>query len=212
MNAAQNETVASWLTLPNLLTAFRLVLVPLFLQQIINGRRIEALLIFLLAGLTDLLDGFVARTWNVRTALGKILDPAADKLLLVTAFVATSIPRLSQPYHMPVWLAATVVSRDSLIALGALVLFLWKGVKTFTPSLWGKICTFLQVLTVLLVLAGNAIIQAGPNNLSFLQWLASSTLQTLFFAATFLATVLSGVQYTAFGLKKAFFSSEKKKG
>ncbi len=205
---SSEATIASskWLTLPNILTTFRLILVPFFLQQMLLGRKREALLIFLLAGLTDLLDGFVARTWNLRSPLGRILDPAADKLLLVTAFAVASFPHFSQPFHVPVWLVATVIARDSLIAGGALVLYFWRGIKTFIPSLWGKTCTFLQVITVLLILAANALTAGGlenPTSPDF-PW---RQLHSVFFWLTFVATVISGIQYTVFGLKKALFAS-----
>ncbi|MGQ9471554.1 MAG: CDP-alcohol phosphatidyltransferase family protein [Candidatus Aminicenantales bacterium] len=197
---------SKWLTLPNILTAFRLILVPFFLRQMLLGRKREALLIFLLAGLTDLLDGFVARTWNLRSPVGRILDPAADKLLLVAAFIAASFPHLSWPFHVPVWLVATVIGRDTLIASGAVVLYFWKGTKTFSPSLWGKICTFFQVLTILFILAANALTAEGLESAAFrgFPW---RQLHSLFFALTFVATVISGLQYTIFGLKKALFSS-----
>lgn len=205
---SSEATIASskWLTLPNILTTFRLILVPFFLQQMLLGRKREALLIFLLAGLTDLLDGFVARTWNLRSPLGRILDPAADKLLLVTAFAVASFPHFSQPFHVPVWLVVTVIARDSLIAGGALVLYFWRGIKTFIPSLWGKTCTFLQVITVLLILAANALTAGELENPTFpdFPW---RQLHSVFFWLTCVATVISGIQYTVFGLKKALFPS-----
>lgn len=197
----------SWLTLPNGLTLFRFLLIPFFLTELVQGRQFKAFIIFLLASLTDLLDGFVARTWNVRTSLGRILDPTADKLLLVSAFIATTISRFSHPFSMPVWLTASVIGRDTLIAFGALILFVWKGIKSFYPSLWGKICTFLQAITVMLVLTANALAeqQFFPSN--WMARLVSPKVQSFFFILTFLATVISGVHYTAFGLKKAFFSA-----
>lgn len=197
----------SWLTLPNGLTLFRFLLIPFFLSELIQGRRSAALLIFLLASLTDLLDGFVARTWNVRTTLGRIIDPAADKLLLVSAFIFMTFPRFSQPFSMPVWLTATVMARDSLIALGALILFIWKGMKNFSPSLPGKICTFLQAITVLLVLAANALAEQQFFHRDLMEKVFSLQVQSLFFWLTFGSTIVSGIHYTAFGLKKGFFSS-----
>lgn len=205
MKTATSAISASkWLTLPNILTAFRLLLVPFFLQQMLSGRKREALFLFLVAGLTDLLDGFIARTWNLRSPLGKLLDPAADKLLLVTAFVIISFPHFSQPFHVPSWLVAAVIARDTLIAAGAFVLFLWKGIRTFTPSLWGKICTFLQVLTVLLILAAN-VFADNSFDAGLLRHLGRPQLHSLFFWLTLGATIISGLQYTIFGLKKTLF-------
>ncbi len=105
---ASPVTNTRWLTLPNVLTIFRLLLIPIFIHQMAQRRMREAFLVFLAAGLTDLLDGFVARTWNVRTPLGRILDPVADKLLLVSSFIAISLPQISQPICVPVWLLASV--------------------------------------------------------------------------------------------------------
>lgn len=197
----------SWLTLPNVLTLFRFLLIPFFLAELVQGRQLRALIIFLLASLTDLLDGFVARTWNVRTPLGRILDPAADKLLLVSAFIATTISRFSQPFSMPVWLTATVMARDTLIAFGALILFIWKGIKSFYPSLWGKTCTFFQAITVLILLTANALAEQQFFHSNSMARLFSPKIQSFFFILTFLATLISGIHYTAFGLKKAFFSA-----
>lgn len=197
----------SWLTLPNVLTLFRFLLIPFFLAELFKGRQLRALIIFLLASLTDLLDGFVARTWNVRTPLGRVLDPAADKLLLVSAFLATTISRFSQPFFMPVWLTATVIARDTLIAFGALILFIWKGIKSFYPSLWGKICTFLQAITVLVVLTANALAEQQFFHSNSLARLFSPKVQSFFFILTLTATLISGIHYTAYGLKKAFFSA-----
>lgn len=200
----KSQEYPHWLTLPNLLTLFRLLLIPFFLFSMIKGQMFKAFLIFLLAGLTDLLDGLVARTWNVRTPLGRILDPAADKLLLVSAFIITSISRFSQPYSVPAWLTATVISRDSLIAFGALILFLWKGIKTFTPSLSGKISTFLQVITILLVLFANALTEKQLCLSPFFEKILSEKVQLYFFCLTLGATLISGIQYTALGIKMAF--------
>lgn len=198
---------SSWLTLPNLLTLFRFLLIPFFLAELVQGRQLRALMIFLLASLTDLLDGFVARTWNVRTPLGRILDPAADKLLLVSAFIATTISRFNQPFTIPVWLTATVIARDTLIAFGVLILFIWKGIKSFYPSLWGKICTFLQAMAVLIVLTANALAEQQFFYSNSMARLLSPEVQSFFFILTFLATLISGIHYTAYGLKKAFFSA-----
>ncbi len=204
---ASPVTNTRWLTLPNVLTIFRLLLIPIFIHQMAQRRMREAFLVFLAAGLTDLLDGFVARTWNVRTPLGRILDPVADKLLLVSSFIAISLPQISQPIRVPVWLLASVISRDSLIAIGALLLFAWKGIRNFAPSLWGKICTFFQVLTVLFVLAGNVVVQEGLTRPTFFQGLSSPRLHNVIFITAFVLTVISGIHYSVFGIKKVFFSN-----
>ncbi len=198
----------SWLTLPNGLTLFRFFLIPFFLVELVQGNQLKAFIIFLLASLTDLLDGFIARTWNVRTSIGRILDPAADKLLLVSAFVVTTIPRFSHPFSIPVWLTTSVIARDTLIAFGALILFIWKGIKSFYPSLWGKICTFLQAITILFILMANAMAEQQFLKFNPLTWLFSPNIHSFFFILTLLATLISGIHYTAFSLKKVFFRPE----
>lgn len=169
-------------TLPNLLTLSRILLVPVFLWMMLEEKPVEAFLIFLLAGLTDVLDGLAARFWHQKSRLGLWFDPAADKVLITAAFVLLGLPGLSKPNAIPFRVVIIVIGRDVLIAIAALLLMRLKGQKAFYPTLIGKVSTVCQVLTVLVVLILNAL-----GRTSFiLSW---------FYDATLAATVLSGIQY-----------------
>jgi len=135
------------MTIPNLISIFRILLVPIFLVLIINDRFLAGLVVFVLAGLSDAADGMVARLFNQKSRLGSYLDPLADKCLLVAAFIC-----LTTMHIIPLWLTVLVITRDTLILLGSLMLFLKNGVYTVKPSIWGKATTFLQLTTVFLVL------------------------------------------------------------
>jgi cardiolipin synthase len=158
--------VGNW-TLANQLTFLRLVAVPFFILAILSARFGLALGIFIAAGVTDLLDGLIARVFRQRTALGAYLDPAADKLLLISAFVLLSrYPNLFQTIPMvnriPLYLTILVISRDGLILAIALMLNLAYGQKRFLPSLIGKITTGTELVTVGLVLLFNYLGRTHP--------------------------------------------------
>ncbi len=169
----------------NLLTAFRILLIPVFVSLLIYERHTAAGLVFVLAGVTDGLDGMVARRTGRQTRLGALLDPVADKLLAVSSFVTLS---LRGP--IPVWFVVLVISRDLIISLGALILFLTEGSLEIAPSRIGKTATFLQFLTILLT------VLVMMDGRVALPWRAS-----LFAAAAL--TALSGLQYLARGLAGA---------
>ena len=135
------------MTIPNLISAFRIILVPVFLVLIINDRFLDGLVVFVLAGISDGVDGMVARLFNQKSLLGSYLDPLADKCLLIAAFVCLAVMHI-----IPIWLTVLVITRDILILLGSLVLFMKNGAYTVKPSIWGKATTFLQLSTVFLVL------------------------------------------------------------
>ena len=150
------------ITIPNLLTVIRMALVPVFVSALYYQRFGWALAIFVLAGLTDSFDGLLARRFNQGSQLGQILDPIADKLLLVTAFVVLSMPSvmtpsaLVQPHprHIPVpfWVTAAVISRDVFIVVGAAAINIVTGFRGFRPSLLGKTNTVVQIGAVVLIL------------------------------------------------------------
>jgi len=175
------------ITIPNLLSIFRILLVPVFLWSLLKGMSLEPLLIFFIAGLTDLLDGFTARVWHQRTKLGMILDPAGDKLLMVASYVILTLPLVAKPNAIPLWLTVVVFARDLLIVLGALIAFLSWGEKTFAPSVLGKITTVGQVGTVFLVLLLNYL-RISPWYMIWIYRLA------------LLVTLASGAHYFAYGL------------
>jgi cardiolipin synthase len=169
-------------TLANQLTLFRIILVPIFIFFIIYKKVNLALYVFIIAGITDGLDGLVARIWKQKTPLGALLDPMADKFLLVSSFLILSIPSISRPNTIPLWLTIFVISRDILIGGIAFFIYLTRGIKTFNPSIFGKISTIFQITTIFLVLFYNYLFQKT----SYLQWIY---LITLFF------TILSGLHY-----------------
>jgi cardiolipin synthase len=169
-------------SLPNLLSLLRMALVPVFVISVLDGDLRGALWVFVAAGVTDALDGFIARFWKQQTVLGAYLDPAADKLLLVTSYVVLAIPNLHGGYVLPVWVSALVIARDLVIVIVALILHLASGVSRFPPSLLSKVNTGTQVVTVLLVLLSGV----------------EERLETLAMAAAFgvaALTVASGIDY-----------------
>jgi len=132
------------LNLPNFLTLLRIGAIPIFLILLTDGRYTEALIVFALAGITDSLDGAIARLTDSRTTLGSYIDPLADKLLLVSSFLI-----LTFLGFIPHWLAILVISRDVIILLGFGVLFMITGRSiVIRPTFIGKACTFFQLLTV----------------------------------------------------------------
>jgi len=140
------------LTVPNLLSLARMGLIPLFIISVLDGRPGKALAVFVVAGLTDALDGFIARFWHQQSVLGAYLDPMADKLLLVSAYVILAIPSLSPGFKIPVWVTVLVIARDAIIVVVAIVLHLAASVNRFPPSFLSKVNTATQVGTVTIVL------------------------------------------------------------
>ncbi len=122
------------LTIPNLLSILRMGLIPWFAISVIDGDATRALWIFAIAGVTDALDGFIARFWRQQSALGAYLDPLADKLLLMTAYVMLAIPNLRIGLVIPAWVTALVITRDVVIVVVALVMHLAVGISRFPPS------------------------------------------------------------------------------
>jgi cardiolipin synthase len=141
------------LNLPNLLTLLRMGMIPLFTIALLNDEPGKALVIFAVAGLTDALDGFLARIFEQASVLGAYLDPIADKLLLTTAYIMLSIPHEgSDLVRIPIWVTVLVLARDILILVIALVLWLALGVSKFKPTKLSKVNTVAQVAGILLVL------------------------------------------------------------
>ncbi len=138
-------------TVPNLLSLLRMGIIPLFVIALLDDQPRRALILFLAAGITDLLDGAIARFLDQRSVLGTYLDPIADKLLLVTAYVMLSLPG-SPGGGIPLWITVLVIARDVLIVVMALVLHLAHGVPTFPPSWISKINTVAQVSAIVGVL------------------------------------------------------------
>ena len=143
------------LTAANQLTILRMLLIPAFVIQLVYGYRGWALLTFLTAGLTDLLDGLIARLTQQKTTLGAWLDPMADKMLLVTMFVMLTLPDLGYANRLPIWFTVLVISRDVAIVATVAVVNLAVGPRTFRPSIWGKIATGTFIVTGLITLYFN---------------------------------------------------------
>src|SRR5918912_1262066 len=178
------------ITLPNLLTMFRMVLIPVFVSFLFYQKFGWALLVFRLAGVTYGLDGLLARRFDQKSQLGTILDPIADKLLLVTSFIVLSMPSISPqplPRHFPVpfWVTAAVISRDIFIIVGAAAINIVTGFKRFRPSWLGKVNTAIQILAIAAILVAASV----PPVRGYLP-----TVYTTVFAFA----VFSGVHYVYF--------------
>jgi cardiolipin synthase len=150
------------LTLANQITMVRIALIPAFVLFVIYGHLGAALIVFIVAGLTDALDGLIARRTGQRTSLGAWLDPMADKLLLLSTFVVLTIPSIPLANHLPVWLTVVVISRDIVIIGVVAVVNLAVGPRTFTPSLLGKATTATFILTSVAILYFNYLGEKSP--------------------------------------------------
>jgi cardiolipin synthase len=147
----------SALTLANQLTLLRLALVPAFVILMLYGKIGWALAAFITAGITDGLDGLIARMRDQRTSLGAFLDPMADKLLLVSAFIVLSLPGIGLVNRIPVWLTVLVISRDVVIVATVAMVSLALGPRTFRPSVYGKIATATYITTSVVVMIFNYV-------------------------------------------------------
>jgi len=172
------------LTIPNLLTFLRMALIPVFASLLFYGYSGWALLVFLVAGISDGVDGFVARRFNQESELGTIIDPIADKLLMTVAFIVLALPNVLHPTRflpVPFWVIAAVIGRDILIVTVAGAINVMTGFHGFKPSWLGKASTFVQVVAVTLILL------AAYLNYSFY-------LPTVYFIVVLFA-VVSGIHY-----------------
>jgi len=142
-------------TLPNFLTFARLASLPFLVMAILDGRHGVALVIFLVAAITDIVDGYVARRFGMGSPLGAWLDPIVDKLFLVSTFVVFALPSTPTLLHIPIWLLVLTIFRDVFILVICLVLFLALGMRSFPPSILGKLTTFLEISTVVAILLVN---------------------------------------------------------
>jgi cardiolipin synthase (CMP-forming) len=145
--------------LPNKLSLARLLLTPVFVVSVIYYSQISTvlanlpLIIFLIAILTDALDGFIARKYKQITSFGILLDPLADKFLLIVAFITLSFVSAGPPhFRIPPWVLIIVLTRDLFILIGAAVIYMVFGYMEFKPSIWGKAATLFQMLTIFAVL------------------------------------------------------------
>ncbi|MBP7675772.1 MAG: CDP-alcohol phosphatidyltransferase family protein [Thermoanaerobaculia bacterium] len=169
-------------TLPNLLTFARLVAIPFLINAVLEGQHGQAFAIFFAMAVSDFVDGYLARHFGMASPLGALLDPAADKLLLVSTFIVFALKSTPSNIHIPLWLVLLTVARDVLIVVVALVMALGLGIKSFPPTFLGKANTFAEISTVVAILMNN--IGRMPS------WVADAC-----FVATFLLTIASGVHY-----------------
>lgn len=142
-------------TIANQITLLRLLLIPAFVLMLLYGEFGWALATFVTAGITDALDGVAARTIGQKSELGAWLDPAADKLLLVTTFTMLTLPNIGLVNRLPLWLTVLVVSRDVGIVLTVAIVSLALGPRTFRPSPLGKAATAIFILTCVIVMFFN---------------------------------------------------------
>lgn len=174
------------LNIPNALTLARILAIPAFLILLTSGRSGLALAVFVAGGVTDALDGAIARLTDTKTELGAILDPLADKLLLLSSFCVLAFMGL-----VPNWLTVLVLFRDVFLLLGYFFLFVFTGEWIeVRPSAVGKVTTVFQLASVAIVLVTVSWPEAMP----------ASTRQTLFVGAA-VFTALSGLQYMGRGLR-----------
>jgi cardiolipin synthase len=143
------------LTYANQLTILRMLFVPCFVLLLIYGYPKAATVLFIIAAITDGLDGLIARKLQQKTVLGSFLDPMADKILMTAAFVTLTIPSLPLVLHIPTWLTVWTISRDVIIAISVLIIHLQTHHSQFPPSFLGKCTTALQLLTVGVCMLAN---------------------------------------------------------
>lgn len=143
------------LTVANQLTFLRILIIPAFVLLVTYGYLGWALVAFVTAGVTDALDGVIARRANQRTSLGAWLDPMADKLLLVTTFVVLTLPGVPVTHHIPLWLTILLISRDVVIVAVVAIVNLAVGPRTFRPSFLGKLATATYLVVSIVFLYFN---------------------------------------------------------
>ncbi len=186
------------LTLANVLTILRMVCIPFFIMAVGFNRSGWALALFVAAGLTDLLDGLIARIWRQQTIVGAILDPMADKLLLTAAFIMLALPdhtkafpELSLVNRLPIWLVIITISRDVFISLISLVMYMTLGQTRFPPSALGKLTTAVQILTVGVVLLFNLMNRDSGLLVPVMVWISMAATLMSGFHYIYLATTLA---------------------
>jgi len=184
---------ARLINIANCLTALRVLLVPLFAYLMIVDKEKEALAVFVACGLTDGLDGILARRLRQRTLVGAYLDPIADKILMATAFIVLAYLRV-----VPLWLTVLVISRDLFILVGSSLYLLLIDSSDIRPTALSKLNTAVQVLTVFYFLAFAAF----PEASEFLRGGDGSILRRAVIGLCALTTAVSGGQYMYMGMRK----------
>ncbi|HUR32200.1 MAG TPA: CDP-alcohol phosphatidyltransferase family protein [Vicinamibacterales bacterium] len=170
------------ITAANQITLLRMLLVPAFVVLVVYGHLGWALVVFAIAGLTDMLDGLIARWSGQQSSLGAWLDPMADKLLAVSTFVVLTVPGLGLANPLPIWLTVTIITRDIVIVATVAIVNLAVGRRIFRPSVYGKIATATYMTTVVVAMFFN-----------FLGY--HSVLVDLFIWASLAITIISSLHY-----------------
>jgi cardiolipin synthase len=183
--AVVGRCVPEDMNIPNSLTILRILLIPCYIGLLVYGRFGQALIVLIVAGLTDALDGLIARVTNQHTRLGAVLDPLADKLLLTSGFITLSMIHL-----VPLWVTILVVSRDVILLLGTAVAHFTESRVDLTPTFLGKGTTFLQLAYVVTVI----FLSSRRIDLTLM-------LPLLFGMISF--TLLSGLHYLYRGVRHA---------
>ena len=176
------------LTFANKVTVGRILLVPFFIATVLYLSpqhaylRWVALGLFLIAVISDIIDGYIARVHHQKTPAGAILDPLADKILLISAFICLYIKQAQFPdIHFPLWFVVAIISRDVILLLGAMIIQLTTGTLDIEANRWGKITAFFQIVCVLGILL----------QLKF---------TVVFWYFTLAATIVSGIIYIKKGI------------
>jgi len=172
-------------SIPNSITFIRIVIIPVFVTALVYKRVDYALFLFIVASISDMLDGLLARITDQQTRIGAFLDPLADKFLLMTSFIMFSVYG-----WIPMWLTITVISRDLIVTLGWILLYLLYDISKVEPSLTGKAAIAAQLVLIAYTLFSRTLRGVPPPE----GWM-------LIIVA--LLTMLSGLQYIYRGLKQA---------
>jgi len=143
------------LTVANQLTLLRIMLIPAFIILVVYGHIGWALIVFATAGLTDALDGLIARRAGQKSTLGAWLDPMADKLLALSTFIVLTVPGLGLANQLPIWLTVLIITRDVVIVSTVAIVNLAIGPRTFRPSVFGKMATATYMITAVVALFYN---------------------------------------------------------
>jgi len=163
------------MTLANQLTVLRILLIPVFVLLLVYDARVAALIVFLLTCISDSLDGYIARTWRQQTTLGTVLDPIADKLLMVTTFATLALLKA-----LPVPLTILLIARDLILSVVVGVVLFTTGRRLPGPSLLGRAAVFAQMVTVVVGLVFHV----------FTDWLVLEALRPFILVPIFVATAL----------------------
>jgi len=183
---------ARLINIANFLTTMRLLLAPLFVYLLLASKEKLALVVFMLCGLTDGLDGILARRLRQRTILGAYLDPIADKFLIAAAFIVLSYLKI-----VPLWLTVLVISRDIFIVVGSTLYLMLVDHTDIRPTLASKVNTVVQILSVFYFLTYAAF----PELPWFLSAWSSPLVASLFIWLCAATTAISGAQYLLMGIK-----------